>query len=161
MWVHMVEISNSTKGCMLKIYPPSNSCQYLQFLLLPFRGIFAYTSEHVYISPLVFKNTNSTYTNLSWSAPCFLSLGGWSVLVSEEHPPYFFMAAEYSVAWMYWIHLTRPPLLGVKVVFQSLVFTNKAAGNNFVHMSFCMCGSISVHWLPRNGFAFVTLMGFA
>ena len=42
-----------------------------------------------------------------------------------------------------------------------MVFINKAAGDMFVRTSFHVCGSMSVGHLPRNGFPFVTLVGFA
>lgn len=79
--------------------------------LLPFRGVlYIYKQICFYFSPSFSKTQVVLIASIhvSWSAPCFLYLG-----VLEELPYSFFMATM--------------------IVFQSLVFTNKPAGNNFVH----------------------------
>lgn len=134
------------------------------FLLYSVMSSYVYTSKYVFVSLLVFKNTNSACSIYwtAWTCPLLFVSWTWVCATMWRASSFSFYGCRVFSCLNVLNSLNQPPLMGMEVVFHAFFFfTNKAAGNNFVPTSFCVYGGVSVSWLPCNRSAFVTLMSFA
>lgn len=124
---------------------------------------YAYLSKYALTFPLLFKAclwSYILYMDLSWSVPCLLYYGRVCLECSHFSSLLLPFSQSYEAFSCLKVlnSLSQVPTdyQQAWILFQSLMFTSKAAKNNFAHISYCKRGNVSVHWLPRNEFAVVT-----